>query len=310
MEARVDQLNRTLFAAVVRILRALVRVMLRHGVPANTFVGLVKRAYVDVALDDFAIPGRKQSISRVALLTGLTRKETQRLAEMPERLDVEDIERHSRAARVVAGWVRDKDFHDRKRAPAPLAFDEGEHSYAELVRRYGGDVPPRAVLDELLRVGAVERLADGRIRLLARVYIPRTSDLDKVAILGTDVSYLIGTIDHNLQSDSGPPRFQRKVEYDNLPREAIAEFRELSGDSAQELIEKLDRWLSRRDRDANPLVRGTGRMRAGIGIYYYEEDLDPENGVRKLIPTDPCGGSRSSLRPRSSLPAARAAELT
>ncbi|MDL1861983.1 hypothetical protein FBR04_13295, partial [Betaproteobacteria bacterium PRO7] len=171
MDIGLNKLNQALTSSVLRILRALARVLLRHGLPFPTFVDLAKRAYVDVALNEFGIPGRKPSISRAALLTGLTRKEVQRLAEPGEVVDTEAIERHNRAARVVAGWVRDADFRGADGEPAALALDEGAASFAQLVRRYGGDVPARAVLDELLRVGTVERQPDGRVRLLTRVYL-------------------------------------------------------------------------------------------------------------------------------------------
>jgi hypothetical protein len=155
-----------------------------------------------------------------------------------------------------------------------LPFDGGNKSFSELVRLYSGDVPPRAVLDELQRVGAVERVDSGKIQLLTRVYIPRVSDREKLQILGSDVADLIATIDNNLQPDRHRPRFQRKVMYDNLPSEAVEKFRELSAAESQELIERMDAWLSRHDRDVNPLVHGSGRVRAGIGIFYFEEDLD------------------------------------
>jgi len=35
--------------------------------------------------------------------------------------------------------------------------------------------------------------------------------------------------------------------------------------------------MSERDRDANPREPGTGRMRAGVGIYYFQEDSKGEN---------------------------------
>jgi hypothetical protein len=110
--------------------------------------------------------------------------------------------------------------------------------------------------------------------LLTRVYIPRTSDAAKLGILAADVPYLIGTIDHNLQGLE-PSRFQRKVMYDNLPLEAMDEFRAVSSRHAQELIELLDRWLAEHDRDANPAVSGSGRMRAGVGVFSFEEVIEP-----------------------------------
>jgi len=270
MDIATSRLQHTISGAMLRILRALARVLIRHGLPVDAFVDLAKRAYVDVALTDFVIPGRKPSISRVSVLTGLTRKEVQRLAEAQPDNDGEQLARHNRAARVVAGWVRDADFHENDE-PRALALD-GKQGFAELVRRYAGDVPPRAVLDELLRVGTVERRPDGELILLSRVYIPRSSDLGKLTILGSDVALLIDTIDHNLVHGDAP-RFQRKVMYDNLPAEALPEFRAQATEHAQQLIELLDHWLSRHDRDANPRIHGTGRNRAGVGVFCFEENL-------------------------------------
>jgi hypothetical protein len=269
-----ERVNQALAHAILRILHALARLLLRHGMPLRTFVELAKRAYVNIALREFAIPGRRPSISRAALLTGLTRKEVQRIADAPEELASESYATHSRAARVVAGWVRDPDFNTAGGEPRDLDMDAGTRTFAELVRRYGGDVPPRAVLDELMRVGAVVRTAEDHLRLNARVYIPRASEVSKLMILGSDVSYLINTIDHNLQDNVPRPRFQRKVMYDNVPIEAMEEFRQLNERHAQELIELLDAWLARHDRDVNPAVRGTGRVRAGVGVFAFEEVLE------------------------------------
>lgn len=276
MDPSAGRLNEALAQAMLRILHALARLLLRHGMPLRTFVELAKRAYVNIALREFVIPGRRPSISRAALLTGLTRKEVQRLAAAPEELAGESYATHSRASRVVAGWVRDAEFHDANGEPRELETDAGPASFAGLVRRYGGDVPPRAVLDELMRVGAVVRSAGDRLRLNARVYIPRTSEIGKLMILGADVSYLVNTIDHNLQDGGRTPRFQRKVMYDNVPIEAMEEFRQLAERHAQEVIELLDAWLARHDRDVNPAVRGSGRVRAGVGIFAFEEILEPQ----------------------------------
>ena len=51
------------------------------------------------------------------------------------------------------------------------------------------------------------------------------------------------------------------------------ERRESAG-HAQVLLEQFDQWLSQHDRDVQPSVDGSGRMRVGIGIYYFEENLN------------------------------------
>ena len=67
--------------------------------------------------------------------------------------------------------------------------------------------------------------------------------------------------------------FQRKVSYDNLPVEVLGKLRRMTRAKAQRLLESMNQWLSEHDRDLTPLVEGTGRKRAGVGIYYFEEDV-------------------------------------
>jgi hypothetical protein len=269
-----NKLSSVLAAAVLRLLEPLVRVLLRNGMSFNAFSDLARRAYVESAMREFGIPGKKQTVSRVSVLTGLSRKEVQRILGAQGSADSgEARERYNRAARVIAGWVRDQEFADASGEPAALSPDGPGASFGQLVKRYSGDVPARAVLDELLRVDAVQRQDDGRIRLLSRAYVPSASDLDKLDILGADVADLIETIDHNLRHGGADPRFQRKVMYDNVPRDAAAAFRALSAQQAQALLEAMDQWLAQHDRDVNPSVQGAERVRVGVGIYYFEENL-------------------------------------
>ena len=266
-----DKHLKPLFAAILRLLKPLVRILLRNGVSYSTFADYAKWVYVDVASQEFGIKARKQTTSRVSVITGLSRKEVMRVRKLPKPDDSASTERYNRAARVIAAWRRDRNFLDAKGQPAPLPMAGPGVSFSELVKRFSGDVPVRATLDELIRVGAVERLEDGRVSLLTRTYIPKSSDANKLHILGTDVAHLISTIDHNLKSDPIGPYFQRKVAYDNLPDEVLPVFRKHSAKRAQAFLESLDRWLAQRDRDATPTDKGTGRNQAGIGIYYFEE---------------------------------------
>lgn len=258
-------------AALARLLRPLARLLVKRGVSFHAFAAVAKRVFVEAAARGFLEAGKKPVVARIAVTTGLTRKEVARLLSEKGPGDREARERYNRAARVIAGWRRDPDFKDPRGAPAALSFKDGEASFAELVRRYSGDMTPRAVLDELSRIGAVKTLRDGRLKLAVRSFVPRGGEAMKLHILGTDVGYLITTIGHNLEAEGESAFFQRKVLYDNLPQEALSEFRGLSAEAAQRLLERLDLWLAARDRDNNPAVQGTGRYRAGLGIYYIEE---------------------------------------
>ncbi len=248
-----------------------IRILLRNGVSYKTFSDLAKWVYVDVASKEFGIKGRKQSTSRVSVVTGLSRKEVMRVRKLTRPDDSASAEKYNRAARVIAAWRRANGFLDAEGKPAPLPMTGSGATFSELVKNYSGDIPVRAILDELIHIGAVKQLEDGTVCLLTRAYIPKSSEAGKLHILGTDVGHLISTIDHNLKPDPTGPYFQRKVAYDNLPDEILPEFRKLSAKKSQKLLESLDQLLTQHDRDVTPTVKGTGRNRAGLGIYYFEE---------------------------------------
>jgi hypothetical protein len=272
-----DEHLKPLFAAILRLLRPLIRILLRNGVSYGTFSNLAKWVYIDVANKEFGITGRKQTTSRVSVITGLTRKEVSRVRKLPRPDDRASAERYNRAARVIAAWRRESDYLDARGKPVPLQVSGSGATFSALVKRFSGDMPARATLDELIRVGAIKRIKDGRVRLVTRSYVPQSSDADKLHILGTDVQHLISTINHNLEPDAIGPLFQRKVAYDNLPDDVLPKFRKLSAKKAQALLENLDRWLAQRDRDVTPAVKGTGRNKAGLGIYYFEEPYSDED---------------------------------
>jgi hypothetical protein len=267
-------ITQALSGAARSILRPLVRVLLRNGIAYGTFVELARRVYVEVADQEFALPGKKQTVSRISTITGLTRKEVTRLQAETAPRRATDAERHNRPARVIGGWVRGKAYHDRRGRPADLPMEGDAGSFAALVREFSGDIPPRAIADELARVGAIELRPDGRVRLLTRAYVPRGDGREKIVILGADVADLIRSIDHNLTAPAGDAYFQRRTSYDNIPAEALPALKQRLARKAQASLESLDRALAAADRDRNPNVEGTGRVRAGIGIYYFEERIE------------------------------------
>lgn len=255
--------------AVRRILAPLFRVLLRHGMPFTAFEEIAKRTYLEVAMRDFAIPGKKPSISRAAILSGLTRKEAQRLLSQTPGGD-DEVEHHNRAWRVLAAWSREGRFVEADGRPRVLALSE----FAELVRCHAGDMPARAVLDEMLRVGAVLRHGDGRLELVARPFLARRSEVDKIDMLGSAVADLLSTVDHNIERGEREPRFQRRVMYQPMPASVAAEFSALSATQSMALLERLDDWLARRDAQPDKNAKAEPQVRLGVSIHYFEQALD------------------------------------
>ncbi|MFK7894774.1 MAG: DUF6502 family protein [Myxococcota bacterium] len=277
--------------AVLAVLRPLIKVALKRGMAHGRFSDLAKEAYVDASRELASEPGKKPNASRISIQTGLTRREVGRLLKDEGVISKDSPRtRFNRAARVLGAWCEDADFRDGRGGPAALPFESEEDvSFSDLVRAHGADVPPRAVLDELLSVGAVRQQKDGRFRLLERGYVPRSDEDEKLAILGADVADLVSTIEHNLDPEASEPFFQRKVSYDNLPAGYLPKLRALVRKDAQQLLEKLNRDMAKQDRDLKPASRAArvgrsaqgseaeDRHRAMIGIYFYQEELDDED---------------------------------
>ena len=273
--ANADTERKALHSAVMRLLRPLVRILLNHGVPFNTFAEIARWVYVEVADKEFGIEGRKQTDSRVSVITGLTRKDVARVKKVDKPEDQASALSYNRAARVVSAWAREYPMEGTASGVAPLPL-EGRKSLAELIHRHSGDMPVRAVVDELLRVGAIRLRGEEHAELLHKHYLPPQGERRKLVYLGDDVADLIGTIGHNLQAKAPDTMFQRKVFYDNIPGEHLDSVRAVARRRGEATIDALVHDMAAHDRDANPKAEGTGRFRAMVGIYYHEEMLTGE----------------------------------
>lgn len=256
-----------------RLLRPLIRISLRYGFAFNSFSELVKRLYIEVAENDFTENNRRQTMARISVLTGINRKDAKRLSDLPPVEESGVDESFNRSVRVISGWLRDHDFRDKKGDPEALPFDGDAFSFIELVRRYSGDMSPRVLADELLRVGAVEYTRHGDLRLTSRGYVPGGDEVDKLRILGDDVRDLINTIDHNMQCDPENTLFQRKVAYVSFPAEHLPKFRELNSELSQHLLEQLNKWLAAHDNLESP---SSEYVRVGVGVYQFEHSISSE----------------------------------
>ncbi len=267
-------LHQALNKALLTLMRPLVRILLRNGVTHDAFVDLAKQAYVDVAYREFGIPGRKQTISRVSVLTGLTRKEVSRLLQRENPDEPETRPRYNRAMRVISGWLNDPRFLDTTGEPRELAVDGEENSFSALVKSYSGDIPTKAMLAELLRVHIVEQTSEGLLRLRQHAYIPSNDPVDKIRIFGSHVSELLSTIDHNLDPERDKePFFQRRVSNDRLPASEVPRFRALAARRSQALLEELDQWLIEHEgENGAPEGEEDPRMSVGLGIFYFENE--------------------------------------
>ena len=258
-----------------RVLRPIVRQLLRHGVTFTTFSQLAKRVYYQVASEEFVLPDRKQSDSRVALITGLTRRDVAALRERRESAPAPDLDVNL-ATRLIDRWTTDRRYVTDSGAPRQLPLESkrsGGPSFSQLVREIGGDIPPRALLDELIRVNCVELQATRTVRLLQRAYIPASDSPERIEMMGEDIAEFATVIAHNLESSPHDAFLQQKVVYDNIGEEGLARLRAELRRLGEAFLRRVNRVVSVNDRDRNPKAPGGARKRVVMGVYYSQDDV-------------------------------------
>lgn len=256
--------------ALNKLLKPLVRLLLRNGIAYGEFSDMAKQAYIEVANADFTVPGRKQSQTRIAVITGIHRHEVAKYLKH-EVAEEPHIGRHNRAARVIFGWQSDDSFSESGKARV-LSMDE----FSVLVSRHGADVTMRTIFDELERVGAVQRTEEGMVELMVEAFAPQDSIEDLIYIFGDCSADLLETLDHNLSCETENRRLQMSVVYNNLPDSVLRNLELVSRDRAMEFLKELNQFFSTQDRDTNPSIEGEGRNRAGVGLYYFQGSSQKE----------------------------------
>ena len=273
-----DSVRKGLLGAYRRIMQPLVRILIRNGISYAEFAEVLKNVFVDVAERDFGIPYRKTSQSRIAILTGFTRKEVAKQKAILDTGDFDVAGNLNRVTRVLVGWHTDPQYTGPYGLPVELPFDsENGVSFCALIRRHSGDMGARAMLDELLRVGAVEQTSSGTYKVLERAYIPQSLHPDQLQRLGEVISHFVETVEHNIsRTDRGTGRFERVVYADNgLDVRLLPAFQRLLQLKGQQLLVELDNWLSSQEPEAtapsSPLKRPR-RVKTGVGIYHYIDE--------------------------------------
>lgn len=255
--------------AVLVLLRPLVRFLLRQGISHAAFSDMAKWVYVDVASKEFGIKGRKQTKSRVAVLTGLTRRQVNTLQGSEAPYQDETPDAFGRAARVLRGWGETDRYCDVGGQPLDLPVDGDSPSFADLVRDFGGDAPTRAILDELVNVGAV-KVADGVARRMTPYYLPTSCSPESLDIFAMSVRDLLATLDNNLAGDDRPKRFQRVIYFDRLRPEVLEQVRAVIRENGQRLANQVEHELVQFGDRPTQLPPPGGYTRAGLGMYYFE----------------------------------------
>ncbi|HEU4617055.1 MAG TPA: DUF6502 family protein [Gammaproteobacteria bacterium] len=263
---------------MVNTLLPLAKLMLRCGIGCSEFVAISKIVFVQAASEMHGVRGRPANISRIAATIGLSRKQVRRIrdeiyvARWTPDMEVTPVNT------VLHYWHFDPEYSDGNGTPKPLAF-EGPHSFATLVKKYAGDIPPGALRTTLIQAGAIKEEADQSLKVLERYFYPEHFDEDFIRSAAFALRNLGNTLVHNAsiigrrkdQMGATKARLERSAWTEWLSPESSAAFRMWVASEGARFVERADDWIGRNEIPKEERDRDTPKT-TGVGVYYFEED--------------------------------------
>lgn len=263
-----DSIRNALVDACRALLHPIALVLLRGGVTWREFAAVSKSVFVAVATEEFGIRGRPTNVSRVSILTGISRKEVKRQRELTASGATPGETKSTDATRLLSGWHQDEAFVGDDGTPLALGPKGVAPSFASLFTTYGGDTPEQTLVRELLDAGSIATDDSGRYFPLRRYHMPTEMDEGSIGFLGSNLFDHANTLCNNISGDSAPKRlegFAVDAYVDQRHAEAFRQFIDARG---QEFLEEIDDWLATHRVDAADQSATPSRL--GLGIYGIE----------------------------------------
>jgi hypothetical protein len=269
--------KRDLLAAFRSLMTPLVRILLRSGITFQEFGGVLKDVYVTVCAQEMALPGRKLTLSRVAIATGLPRREVAKIVRNEGKTQWNVGSNAGLAASVLEAWHTDAKYLAPYGYPRDLKIDGTElvPTFEDLVRRFSQDVPHEVLIGELVRVGAARVLEGGQyLRVQKRTYIPTEMTAEMIQVFSQAVRRYIETVDFNLGQEKGQEkRFDRLVYPDGGLRVVDVEiFQQEIREYLETVIQEIDQKSSTYPRPEKK--KGEHAVQVGVGLYFYQETAE------------------------------------
>ena len=281
MENHYSKKQLLIAAAMKRVLKPFIKLMLANDLSYPFVIDLLKTLFVEVADNEFMIDGKRQTDTRISLISGVHRKDVRRLREYSPQLDEVVPENISLGSQLMAVWNSDVKYLNIDGTPNSLprlaSTREGE-SFESLVRSVSTDIHPRAVLDEWLRLGFAKIDDDDRVCLIADAFIPQEGFEEKIFFFGNNLHDHAQAAVSNIIGQQ-PSFLERCVHYDQLSKASVDEIEALVKKQGMKHLTDVFKVVEA-SKDAEKASKT--KMRMTYGIYFYHEPMqDTENSEDK-----------------------------
>lgn len=271
-----DRVERT----ALRLVKPIVRWLVKKGVTYPRFAESLKLIFLDEARKEL-MGSAKLTDSALSVLSGVHRRDIRNFRAAQAALDLDTLnlakdrleptsmnQRFGLAAQVVARWMTDPLYLDTAEQPLALAR-QGELSFDSLVTLVSRDIRPRAVLDQLERLGMVALDGDV-VSLVVQSFTPRNdwkalsdSVVDNV---GDHLTAGIANLSHNANW------LEQALFSDEMTAHSVAQLHAAAAQTwrtnHRRLMQLAQKLYEHDMAHAAPEER---RHRARLGMYFYSE---------------------------------------
>src|SRR5215472_9944533 len=122
------ELRTRILDALGRLLEPIVLLLLKSGITWREVADVAKVKFVQVATREFGIRGRPTNASRVAILTGIDRRDVRKVRAATEEQPEFAPGFMSKPTQVLDGWFHDPNFRTSTGQPRDLQVSEGDYS--------------------------------------------------------------------------------------------------------------------------------------------------------------------------------------
>jgi hypothetical protein len=260
--------------ALGELLEPLAGFVLDAGVSVHELEALLRIAAVRSLANRQRELGRRVNISGIAASTGIPRAEISRILRTPSGRGpaLADTDQHA-ANRILAVWHDDPHYVNASGQPVLLSIFGPNPSFDALVKRHGGGIPTRALLDELVRTGSVEISGPAHVRAKSLFAADRGLSPGAIKAFGARAAELLATMLAKMR-DPDSVQFLSNVETPIATADSLPVYRREIATRGEHFLAGLRDSLFAADLPKRARRAGAPTPRVSVTVVYHEKSTD------------------------------------
>jgi hypothetical protein len=258
--------------ACLVLVTPLIRLMVKHGITYTMFTAALKNSFIRAALSELESDAKAKTDSAVSLLSGVHRRDVRNLTRLVDTAPKPLRAPISASAQLVARWMSDQYFLDNNDKPMRLARTGAEKSFDTLASAISSDVRPRALLDDLIRLGLVLE-TDDAVELLSQGFTPRQGFKELSQEFQNNLHDHIAAACENMRGE--PSFLEQSIYVDQLSAESAAQLHKTAAIAWRQAFKYVMRDAQVKfDFDQTESKKSKRKYRVRFGAYFYSSDKD------------------------------------